>query len=172
MKCLVRNYKHTFLINNTADAAHETIKLERLQNELLDALKDGLNQENITPMFLRSLVSITLKLSGKTSIRNRQSQFLRTGVRYFIQNKTITDRYNNCTLLVQSLSSLFVKLNRDGFGYKPILTLSTKTDFFNEHLKWLSAVGIISLTVILLAFNTVLCSHACHEAIRFGNCLN
>ena len=135
-------------------------------------MKDGLKQENITPMFLRSFVSITLKLSGKTSIRNRQSKFLRTGVRYFIQNKTITDRYNNCTLLVQSLSSLFVKLNRDGFGYKPILTLSTKTDFFNEHLKWLSAVGSISPTVIPLGFNTVLCSHACHEAIRFGNCLS
>ncbi|MCP4803516.1 MAG: hypothetical protein GY891_11825, partial [Bacteroidetes bacterium] len=75
-------------------AAHERIKLERLQNELLDALKDGLNQEKITPMFLRSFVSITFKLSGKTSIRNRQSQFVRTGVRYFIQNKTITDRYN------------------------------------------------------------------------------
>ena len=150
-------------------AAHERIRLEALQDEFLQGLKRNEKGLSVDCKDLTSPLNIVVTVPFDCSLKKLKSAFERIGILYIVKSENVLDEKNYVELSVLAMPSLFVDMS-EKYGNKSILEERAIRDLFHFHIRQYQDTPLAS-TVIPPAINNVLCSYACHGAIRFGDSL-
>ena len=153
-------------------AAHERIRLEALQDEYLQGLKKcdigvSVDCKDVIPPLI-----ISLSLQYDCSLRKLKYSFERIGIHYTVRCEYFVDGKTYIELSLIAMPTLFIKTSkiRGVSTQKPILEESAIKELFYDHIYHYQEAPVAT-SVIPPSINNVLCSYACHSAIRFGDTL-
>ena len=167
-----KSSEKNYLLLVDQHAAHERIRLENLQSEFVQDLhgsadKKTSGSKKLVPPFELSLTFP----QDQCLLRSFQDAFAKIGVRFAIQNETALDETMYVSILITELPTIFVKsTNPMSCETETFLESSTLKAMFYEHINTYKKSSF-TVSVIPPAINNVLCSFACHGAIRFGDAL-
>ena len=151
-------------------AAHERIRLEQLQDEFLQGMITTAKGPLLDYKELFPPLNLALSLSFGSSMRQFKDSFNSIGIRYIVKREVFSEDKNCIDIAVTTLPAFFVKTsnNHGRLINKPILEDSSIKELFYEHMKRNQETPVTA-SVLPPAVNNVLCSYACHSAIRFGD---
>eukprot|EP00112_Aurelia_sp_Birch-Aquarium-sp1_P019057 Seg4643.3 transcript_id=Seg4643.3/GoldUCD/mRNA.D3Y31 product="DNA mismatch repair protein Mlh3" protein_id=Seg4643.3/GoldUCD/D3Y31 len=163
--------KKNYLLLVDQHAAHERIRLENLQKEFLQEFHGSTGKKTIGSKQLIPPLELSLTLPQDQCLGSFKDAFAKIGVRFAIQNETTIEENIYISILITELPKLFVKpKNPMSCETETVLESSTLKAMFYEHIKKYRESSF-TVSVIPPAINNVLCSFACHGAIRFGDAL-
>lgn len=148
-------------------AAHERIRLEQLQNDFLQGFKKTENGLIVDCKDLAPPLALSLSLTPDCSLRHFKDDFKKIGIQFTVQRETVVENRIYVDISVSTMPTLFVGDRRKA-GQMTILEESTVKQLFYDHIEKPQEM-VATAPVIPPAVNNVLCSYACHSAIRFGD---
>ncbi|KAJ7365537.1 DNA mismatch repair protein [Desmophyllum pertusum] len=149
-------------------AAHERVRLERLQSELFD---DGdLCQKKGKPCFKSSPVSPPLEFplfpEEVRLLKTFQTEIERIGISFVIRESSLVSQ--ETMILVHGVPSVFVEREVSEVKRgRPSVAASNVKALIREHLEHVSTTCGVS-AVIPKVISQVISSLACHGAVKFG----
>ncbi|CAH3140642.1 unnamed protein product [Pocillopora meandrina] len=149
-------------------AAHERVRLERLQSELFGDGSD--TKTGGKPRIKSSTVSPPLKLCFSQEeiwlLKASQAEIERIGIRFLISQSS--ESSEDVSVLVDSVPSVFVEREFSEVKRgRPSVAVDNVKGLIREHLEQFSRTRGVP-PVIPKAISDVISSQACHGAVKFG----
>ena len=151
-------------------AAHERVRLEQLQDEFLQGFKKSANGLSVECKDLIPSVNIALSVPSDCSLRKLKRAFEKIGIRYTVKSETTAEDQIYVEVAISAMPTIFVKTSeyRGKVIQKTILEEHSTKELFYDHIKRHQEIPSAT-SIIPPSINNVLCSYACHGAIRFGD---
>ena len=153
-------------------AAHERIRLEALQDEFLQGLKKNEKGFSVDCKELIPPMIVSLSVPIDCSLNKFRYTFEKIGIHYTVKSERVVEDKNYVELSLIAMPTMFVKCSesRGITTHTPILEESAIKELFYYHIEHNQDIPL-SASVIPPSINNILCSYACHSAIRFGDSL-
>ncbi|PFX17093.1 DNA mismatch repair protein Mlh3 [Stylophora pistillata] len=149
-------------------AAHERVRLERLQSELFEDGSD--TKTGGKPRIMSSTVSPPLELFLSREdiclLKSFQAEIERIGIRFIISKSS--ESSEEVSVLVDSVPSVFVEREFSEVKRgRPSVALNNVKGLIREHIEQLSRTRGVP-PAIPKTISEVISSQACHGAVKFG----
>ena len=160
----------TILVLIDQHAAHERIRLEQLEDEFLKDVEESSGR--VRSESFSSPVHLNITIRSDLNFRNLKSSFQRIGVEYAIISEFRQDDKMHIDLKITKMPAIFVKkMGKTGYDAKCVLEHSTIKELLYSHIGRYQE-NSLHAHVIPHSIHNVLCSYACHGAIKFGDPLS
>ena len=164
--------KERILLLLDQHAAHERIQLEALQDEFLQGLQKNEKGLSVDCKEVIPPLTVSLSVPIDCSLKKLRYMFEKIGIHYIVKSERVVEDKNYVELSLIAMPALFIKRSesRGKNIHTAILEESAIKDLFYDYIDQHQDTPS-SASVIPPCINNVLCSYACHSAIRFGDSL-